>query len=90
MELVEAIKINLEKKGHLDKIRNDIRLEISHCFRSGLQGINLINNNESKQADRFLQSEVIQASLEKKGQMDKMRAKLRSKVLSCFQSGMNE
>ena len=85
MELVEAIKINLEKKGHLDKIRNDIRLEISHCFRSGLQGINLI-----KQADRFLQSEVIQASLEKKGQMDKMRAKLRSKVLSCFQSGMNE
>ncbi len=37
MDIVaQALKIKLEQNGHLDEIRNELRIEISNCFQSGI------------------------------------------------------
>jgi hypothetical protein len=88
MDLVEAIKSDLEKKGHLHEIRNKLRNEISGCFRlnGGLQYSNLVVDGNRNDAGGAVQ-ELVQVSLERKGVMDEIRADLRSKLCSCIQAG---
>ena len=90
MDLVEAMKSDLEKKGHLHEIRNKLRNEISGCFRldGGLQYSNLvIDGNRNNAPGGGAVKELVQVTLERKGVMDEVRSDLRSKLCSSIQAG---
>lgn len=99
MELKEAFKINLERNGLLDDVRNDLRRKVSHILQQCKPVIERktrtkvsdgLNCNSAKKGAKRnvpvysrIQDEV-KAILERNGQIDCIRCDLRSKMVSSF------